>query len=173
MLRKSWSPTCTKANLRWWWKGRDFLPTSLPPLPHSLHIISCPTGPWTALTSSETVQNPNVTPCPSCLLCLPWGSPKGGQGSCERSQALEHRAEETRRGDTPCTPWLWLWLAFMKKVHLPRRTWKTTATMTTELQVCLQVQFYSMPKVRNISEGKLQLRLGTDPTWENSRASSC
>lgn len=37
--------------------------------------------------------------------------------------------------------------------------------MTTEL---IQVQFYSMLKVGNISEGKLQLRLGTDPTRKNS-----
>lgn len=40
--------------------------------------------------------------------------------------------------------------------------------MTTELQMCLQVQFYSMLKVRNISEEKLQLRLGADPTCKKS-----
>lgn len=106
---------CTKANLGWWWEGRDFLPTSLHPLPQSLQVISCPIGPWTALISSETAQNANITPCPSSFLCLPWGSPKGEQGGCERSQPVEHRAEDTRRWDTPCTPQLWLCLATSPK----------------------------------------------------------
>lgn len=45
---------------------------------------------------------------------------------------------------------------------------KITATMTRELQMCVQVQFCSMLKVRNISGRKLQFRLGTDPTWKTS-----
>lgn len=84
-------------------RRKRFFAASLPPLPRSLQAISCPTGPRTALISSETAQNANITPCPSSLLHLPWGSPKGGQGGCERSRPPAHRAEDTRRWDTPCT----------------------------------------------------------------------
>lgn len=51
-----------------------------------------------------------------------------------------------------------------EKLIFQRGLEKITATMTREVQMCLQVQFCSMLKAGNISGGKLQFRLGTDPT---------
>lgn len=61
-----------------------------------------------------------------------------------------------------------------KEVHLPKRT----NNDVQRAAVCLQVQFCSMLKVRNISGGKVQLRLGTDlkdfkSTWLLKQPQPC
>lgn len=131
---------------------------SLFPLPRSLQATSCPTSLRTAPTSGGTVQNASFT-CPE-------GLQRAGEKAMKTADLPEHTGGHAQRWATERTCSAHQHL--QKKSVSQRGLEKIKATMTRKLQMCLQLQFCSMLKVRR----KTAVQAGNRPCLKDLRASS-